>query len=47
VEELMKQFILSLEIGKNYDRIMKGLWIVNIVIAICMLALFLPGIFNR
>jgi hypothetical protein len=46
-EELMKQFILSLEIGKNYDRIMKGVWIANIVIAICMLALFLPGIFNR
>ena len=43
----MKQFILSLEIGKNHDHIMKGVLIANIVIGICMLALFLPGIFNR
>ncbi|EDZ99102.1 hypothetical protein BH160DRAFT_5601 [Burkholderia sp. H160] len=43
----MKQFILSLEIGKNHDRIVKGVLIVSILIGIAMFAMFLPGIFNR
>ncbi|MBB5412073.1 MULTISPECIES: hypothetical protein [Paraburkholderia] len=43
----MKQFILSLEIGKNHDRIMKGVLIFSILISIGMFALFLPAIFNR
>ena len=43
----MKQFILSLEIGKNHDRIMKGVVIVSTLISIGMLALLLPGIFNK
>ncbi|WP_267956602.1 hypothetical protein [Paraburkholderia sp. HP33-1] len=43
----MKQFILSLEIGKNHDRIMKGVLIFNILISVGMLAMLLPGIFNR
>ncbi|WP_306770764.1 hypothetical protein [Paraburkholderia sp. UYCP14C] len=43
----MKQFILSLEIGKNHDRIMKGLLIFNILIAICTVPVFLLAIFNK
>jgi hypothetical protein len=43
----MKQFILSLEIGKNHDRIIKGALIAMILISIGMSALFLPVIFNR
>ena len=43
----MKQFILSLEIEKNYDRIIKGACVAMLVIFIGMSAVLLPGIFNR
>jgi hypothetical protein len=43
----MKQFILSLELEKNHDRIVKGACVGMILISIGMFALFLPAIFNR
>jgi hypothetical protein len=47
VEELMRNFILSLEIEKNYDRIMRGVLIVSTVIFIVTFAALLPGILNK